>query len=302
MPESTDGAEARGPWRHEIYDPGVVFEPDVLITPEEDHDPPDDPAADVPELTPTDNDQESDSGVFPTQFPPIAMAIGEPPDAPPSASLLPAEPAAEVTASEILEVQQQAATEVLEVIDELTATYTHPDAFVADTDGFFAPARSSDVLAVLRAAQVQPGEQLVDLGSGDGRVVDIAGAVLGMDAYGYERNPERHELASRALEALVGQAGFTDTETDRIHLIHDDFLNADISDADVLFFYQGGAPLYSVVDKIVSEAKDGARVIMYGVTSDTPLDAPLEPITGLQLPGVRTPSQMYRVVKPAGRY
>lgn len=52
----------------------------------------------------------------------------------------------------------------------------------------FLPARYPDVEVALDLAELKPGETLIDLGSGDGRVL-IAAAKRGANAIGYEVSP-----------------------------------------------------------------------------------------------------------------
>lgn len=52
----------------------------------------------------------------------------------------------------------------------------------------FVPTNNAVVAAMLRLAAPRAGERMVDLGSGDGRIV-MAFALAGVEAHGYETNP-----------------------------------------------------------------------------------------------------------------
>ena len=52
----------------------------------------------------------------------------------------------------------------------------------------YVPTGNAVVKAMVAMANIQPGERMVDLGSGDGRIV-IAFAQAGAEAHGYEINP-----------------------------------------------------------------------------------------------------------------
>lgn len=52
----------------------------------------------------------------------------------------------------------------------------------------FAPVAQNRIETMIKLLRLKPGEKLVDLGSGDGRIV-IAFASLGIQSHGYEINP-----------------------------------------------------------------------------------------------------------------
>lgn len=199
--------------------------------------------------------------------------------------------AAEEISDEEIEWQNERAAEVIGIIAGVTNTDPLGNQFSVDKDGIFLPTKGDHILTVLRAVDPQPGEEMIDLGSGDGRWPMVAGAALGMDAYGYERSTGRHELAERARTALLD--GGIEEAAD-VHLLHEDLFKADISNADVIVYYVGGGPSKKQVEnKIMSEAKDGARVVFYGLFEQDYVSRMTE--TANSVPGVSMPTRIYRV-------
>ncbi|TSC63161.1 MAG: hypothetical protein G01um1014106_566, partial [Parcubacteria group bacterium Gr01-1014_106] len=104
----------------------------------------------------------------------------------------------------------------------------------------YVPSKQSKVRALLELSGVRPGEKAVDLGSGDGRIVE-AFARAGAEAHGYEINPMLVWTSRRRLRAagLSGKA-----------CIHwKSFWPADLSDMDVVAFYGTRHMLDQLTDK-----------------------------------------------------
>ena len=95
-------------------------------------------------------------------------------------------------------------------------------------DVIFVPTSPALVEKMLDLAKVGPGDFVMDLGSGDGRIV-IAAARRGARALGVEYNPELVEIARRnASEAgVAGRASF----------VQGDMYAADLSRATVLALF-----------------------------------------------------------------
>jgi SAM-dependent methyltransferase len=85
-------------------------------------------------------------------------------------------------------------------------------------DVIWVPTPDSLIQAMLDLAKVTPDDHVIDLGSGDGRIV-IAAAKRGAHAVGFEFNPDMVALSRRNAE----KAGVADKAT---------FLNADIFESD----------------------------------------------------------------------
>jgi SAM-dependent methyltransferase len=118
---------------------------------------------------------------------------------------------------------------------------------------------------MLDLAQVQPGELLYDLGSGDGRIVVLAARRFGARAVGIEIDPLRY-LMTRAAVSVLGVNG-------QVEVVLGDFFKQDLSRADVItvFLLQDTNDLLSL--KLVEELRPGTRVVSYksGFSVLTPL-------------------------------
>ena len=118
----------------------------------------------------------------------------------------------------------------------------------------FFPTTTRNVEAMIALASLHAGDRVVDLGSGDGRIV-IACAERGIKADGYEINPILVLFSRRAIR----QAGVRD-----LAVIHwKSFWRADLAQFDVVFVY--GIP-YIMSDlrrKFELELKSGTRVVSH---------------------------------------
>jgi len=97
---------------------------------------------------------------------------------------------------------------------------------------FWAATSDARIDEALRLAGLQPGERLIDLGCGDGRVLLRAAEAFGAVVTGVELNPDLAETARFVLDA----AGVEGT------VLEADFESAPI-DADVVFAFLSPAPL-----------------------------------------------------------
>ena len=96
----------------------------------------------------------------------------------------------------------------------------------AGKDVIWIPTPDEVVQKMLDMTQLAPGERLVDLGSGDGKIA-IAAAKRGAVAKGIEYNPEMVEFSKRkAKEAGV-----------EVELVRGDIFESDFSNADVITLY-----------------------------------------------------------------
>jgi cyclopropane fatty-acyl-phospholipid synthase-like methyltransferase len=87
--------------------------------------------------------------------------------------------------------------------------------------------------AMLTLARVRPEDTVYDLGSGDGRIVNLAAQKYGARAVGIELEPS---LVARARQAAIAAR-----VADRVTFIEGDFFTADISDATVVTLHCGQA-------------------------------------------------------------
>jgi SAM-dependent methyltransferase len=129
-------------------------------------------------------------------------------------------------------------------------------------DAVWVPTSPQMVAKMLDMAKLTPDDVVVDLGSGDGRMV-IAAAKRGARARGVEYTPEMVELSRR----LAKEAGVADKAT----FVQGDMYVADFSDATVLALFLLPENLDKLKDKILA-LKPGARVVLntYPVTGWEP--------------------------------
>lgn len=107
---------------------------------------------------------------------------------------------------------------------------------------------------MLKAAKVQPGETVYDLGCGDGRILIAAVQQFNAKAVGIEMSRDIYESTSAKVKAM----GLDD----RIQVIHGNALHADLSGADVVTLYL----LTSSNDRlkpVLQKLHPGARVVSH---------------------------------------
>jgi SAM-dependent methyltransferase len=121
-------------------------------------------------------------------------------------------------------------------------------------DCIFWPSPPKAVDAMLKLADVKPGEVLFDLGSGDGRICIAAAKTYGAHAYGYEIQAE---LVKKSLENVKNNK-----VEDLVTIEHRDIFKLDLSGADVvtlwLLPYLNGK-LIPQLEKM----KPGSRIVSF---------------------------------------
>jgi SAM-dependent methyltransferase len=122
--------------------------------------------------------------------------------------------------------------------------------------GLFYPSILEDLLPAFTAT-VRPDARLLDLGSGDGRVVFMA-ALLGARAEGVEFDRSLHQIALEARGRLRDRV-------DPAHAVlrRGDFFAEDFRPYNILFYYGSGCSLESrLLDKLRREMNDSAVLIL----------------------------------------
>lgn len=116
----------------------------------------------------------------------------------------------------------------------------------------YVPTVEDDVELMLDLAAVGPGDYLIDLGSGDGRIV-IAAAQRGAYGHGVEIESDLVvEARHHAIEAGVSE---------RVAFVEGDLFDADIAGASVVALYLFPEVNLALRPKLLSELTPGTRVV-----------------------------------------
>lgn len=163
----------------------------------------------------------------------------------------------------------------------------------------YIPSPESVVTDMLELAGVGPDDYLIDLGSGDGRIVLTAATVFGAGGLGVEIREDLVALSNHAAQAQ-GVA-------DRVTFRNQDLFDTDISRASVLTMYLLPETVNRLKGKLLRELEPGARILShdYPIEGWEPerfvqmnLDDKI-PVTGV----TRTNLYLYRVpAHVAGRW
>lgn len=113
------------------------------------------------------------------------------------------------------------------------------------------------VQAMVKLANIQPGERAADLGIGDGRIA-IALAQAGAIVTGFENNTERVALAVKNSQ-LAGME-------QKITIHQSDFWQEDLSPFSVIVVYPMPDVMDALEEKLRRELHPGARVLVNSYT------------------------------------
>ncbi len=159
--------------------------------------------------------------------------------------------------------------------------------------GPYVPSPQSVVADMLRYAEVGPNDFLIDLGSGDGRIVLTAAKVFGARGFGVEIKEELVKLANEAAQK--------EGVADRVKFLKQDLFKTDISQATVVTMYLLPDTVNMLKEKLLTELKPGARIVSH----DYPLSGrmadnwwPMDLEEKVKISGVTT-TLIYLYVVPA---
>ncbi|MFB3777456.1 MAG: cyclopropane-fatty-acyl-phospholipid synthase family protein [Bryobacteraceae bacterium] len=117
------------------------------------------------------------------------------------------------------------------------------------------PSPPEVVDAMLKLAEVGRGDFVVDLGSGDGRIVVAAAQKFQAAGRGVEINSRWIELArARASEAGV---------SDRVDFVQGDLFEAAVEDATVVTLYLSSSANVRLRSRLLRELKVGSRIVSH---------------------------------------
>ena len=116
----------------------------------------------------------------------------------------------------------------------------------------YVPSRKKDIEKMISLAEMKPGDKVVDLGSGDGRII-IAFARKGVEAHGYEVSPAL-VLWSRLKIYFLGLS-------DRAFIHYGNFWNTDLSKFNTVILFGFSKIMKDIEDKLKKELTPGSKII-----------------------------------------
>jgi hypothetical protein len=119
------------------------------------------------------------------------------------------------------------------------------------------PTPYASVVRLLQVAGAGPDDVLVDLGSGDGTIANLAALVFGVKkAWGVELDPEKVERSREVSRAMaLGE--------DRVEFICGDMLELDLRGFDVVTVFQSQEAIEMLLGRLTTDLVAGARVVSY---------------------------------------
>lgn len=110
--------------------------------------------------------------------------------------------------------------------------------------------KSEVVEKMVKVAQIKQGDRVLDLGSGDGRLI-IEAAKLGAEATGIEKNPSL--VLFSKIKAKIARV--------KVKILWGDITNYDLQNSDIIFLYLNAKMLSKLAPKIAKEAKKGTKIV-----------------------------------------
>ena len=136
-----------------------------------------------------------------------------------------------------------------------TSCYTHAQDKAPVNAGPYVPSPTSVVADMLALAEVGPKDFVIDLGSGDGRIVLTAAKVFGARGFGVDINEKLVKEANESakIQGIADRANFT----------IQDLFKTDIRKATVLTMYLLPNTVNMLKDKLLAELSPGTRIISH---------------------------------------
>ena len=140
------------------------------------------------------------------------------------------------------------------VLAALFALTPASPAMARGLDVHYVPTPQAVVDKMLEIAETKPGDRLIDLGSGDGRIPITAAKKFGVEAVGIELDPARiTEAKENALREKV---------TDKVTFQKQDLFETDLSKADVITLYLLNSINMKLRPKLM-QLKPGTRIVSH---------------------------------------
>jgi len=119
----------------------------------------------------------------------------------------------------------------------------------------YVPTPTDVVERMLTLAKVRAGDYIVDLGSGDGRIVRTAAAKFGARGFGVERNED--------LVRMSNEAARREGVAERVTFMARDLFETPIGDATVLTMYLLPAVNAKLRPRLLTELRPGTRIVSH---------------------------------------
>ena len=128
--------------------------------------------------------------------------------------------------------------------------------------GLYVPTPTAIVERLLDMGSVSGKDYLIDLGSGDGRIVITAAKKFGVRGHGID--------IQEKLVAMANQNAANEGVADRVNFMRGDIMEADLSQASVITTYLLPSTITKLVPKFLAELKAGTRIVSH--------DYPINPL------------------------
>ena len=142
------------------------------------------------------------------------------------------------------------------------ALFQAQSAFAQGSFGPYVPTPTVIVDRLLEMGSVTANDYLIDLGSGDGRIVITAAKKFGARGLGIDIQDKLVDLANR------NAAG--EGVADKVRFVRGDIMEADLSQASVITTYLLPSTITKLVPKFLAELKPGTRIVSH--------DYPINPL------------------------
>jgi len=148
---------------------------------------------------------------------------------------------------------------ILKTAAWLALALLSPDSFAQDfqkeLDTPYVPTPQAVIDRMLDLAQLKSGETVIDLGSGDGRIMIEAAGKYGARGFGVEIDPRLVKLSNEK----ASKAGVAE----RVKFLQQDLFKTDFHEANVLTLYLLPDVNLALRPKILAELKPGSRVVSH---------------------------------------
>lgn len=144
------------------------------------------------------------------------------------------------------------------ILSGLILLTSSPD-FAQDLDVPYVPTPENVVERMLDLADVQPSDYVIDLGSGDGRIV-IAAAKRGAYGHGIDLDPERIAEAREN----ASQAGISD----QVMFMEQNIFETDFSGASVITMYLLPSVNKKLRSKLLDNLEPGTKIVSHSFDMD----------------------------------